>query len=126
MEKTTTSVQALKIDLSKAKDDAIVREALDAERSKSDAAKRDAVRAAAAAVSLRSAFADSFAACGDRADAAPAPASGGASAPAAGLVQSDVFSRLDDTAGELAAALDASHAAGTACQDISNAGAVKP
>lgn len=80
------------------------------------AARADAGRARAAADRLRRA-ADAYAAavCGGAAADSPSTAS---SAPATGpgLVLADLFGRADARAGELAAAFDAAHAAGVACE----------
>lgn len=80
------------------------------------AARADAGRARAAADRLRRA-ADAYAAavCGGAAADSTSTAS---SAPATGpgLVLADLFGRADARAGELAAAFDAAHAAGAACE----------
>ena len=80
------------------------------------AARADAGRARAAADRLRSAAtAYATATCGGPAADSPA-APGSASAAGPGLVLADLFGRADDRAGELAAAFDAAHAAGVACE----------
>lgn len=68
-----------------------------------------AARAGAAARSLHDAAAR-------RAAEAPAAAGAGQAATPAAVVLADVFRRADGRAGELAAALDASRAAGLACE----------
>lgn len=85
----------------------------------SSRAHADAVGAAGAAVGLRVAVATVAARCG----AAPGPATASAVSPAAsapGVVLSDVLGRVDDTAGELASALDASFIAGQQCERLSD------
>lgn len=82
----------------------------DEARTQVAAARRDAAAARAGADSLRTAAAAAGRACG--------AASAGGSDPAAGTgpVLADVLGRADDVAGELAAALDESRAAGLACE----------
>ena len=75
-----------------------------------DRAQSDRRRADAAARSLRDAASIAAASC-DSQTAAPSQA---ASAP--GMVLADVLGRADAVAGELAAAFDASRAAGIACE----------
>ena len=79
------------------------------------AARADAVRARAAADRLRIAARAAAGAC-DAGAADPASPDAGTPATGPGLVLSDVLSRADDTAGELASALDAARAAGLACE----------
>lgn len=78
-------------------------------------ATADADRARRAADSLRDAARAAAARCSAPADD-PTAAEPGASAASPGLVLADVLGRADDRAGELAAALDASRAAGLACE----------
>lgn len=75
-----------------------------------DRAQADRRRADAAARSLRDAASIAAASCDSQA-AAPSQ-----SASAPGMVLANVLGRADAVAGELAAAFDASHAAGTACE----------
>ena len=79
-------------------------------------ARRDAGRAAVAADGLRRAAARAAAACGGAPTGDTAAADGGEAAAGPGLVLADVLGRADGAAGELAAALDASRAAGLACE----------
>ena len=79
-------------------------------------ARTDAAAAARAAGSLRQRAAALAAAC-DRGPAPnPAPAGGSAPTSGAGLLLADVLGRVDDVAGELAAAYDQARAAGHACE----------
>lgn len=78
-------------------------------------ARTAAVAAAVSDLGVRHAFA-AAAAGRCAASGSAAAASGIDSAPAAGVVLSDVFGRADGRAGELAAALDQSHARGLACE----------
>lgn len=95
---------------------AAMQEIADATQASLAAVRADAVRARAAADRLRNA-ATAYAAahCGGASpDTAAAPGSASAAGP--GLVLADLFGRADDRAGELAAAFDAAHAAGVACE----------
>jgi hypothetical protein len=78
-------------------------------------ARDDGARADAASVGLRDAF--RAAATADHRSAASDPTAPGISptATSTGLVLTDVFGGADDTAGELAKALDAAYIAGTEC-----------
>ena len=79
-----------------------------------DAARRDAAGARAAADGLRATLAryrSAARAAQDSGTASTGPAAGDALD-----LLADLFSRADETAGELAAALDLSHSAGVTCQ----------
>lgn len=65
---------------------------------------------------LRDDFRASIAAGRGGAASAPAAAAGSASGPAAGVVQADVFGRLDDATGELALAADRAYTRGLGCE----------
>jgi hypothetical protein len=80
-----------------------------------DQARADAATAAVVADGLRRA-AGAAATRGCAAPSNPAAAPAGPPDPAAGLVLADVLGRADQAAGELAAAADAAHAAGAACE----------
>lgn len=77
-------------------------------------ARSAAAGAATAAVGLRDAAAGAAGRCGTSLATAPVAISAPASAP--GLVLADVLGRADDTAGELAAALDLAYVAGRQCE----------
>lgn len=88
-------------------------EALERER----AAHADADRAAVAATKLRdAAIARALAASRRVVSADPAAVGGGAAAPAPDMVLPDVLGRVDDTAGDLATALDVAHIRGQQCE----------
>lgn len=91
------------------------KEANDEAQRLTNRARTAAAGAAAVAVGLhdaaRAAGARSCASASD-----PAAVSVSASTTAAGLVLADVLGRADDTAGELAAALDLAHLAGKQCE----------
>lgn len=94
---------------------------LDAQKEANDEAQRLATRArsaaagaAVAAVGLRDAAAGAAGRCSGSGDPSPVVISAPASAP--GLVLADVLGRADDTAGELAAALDLAYLAGRQCE----------
>lgn len=78
-------------------------------------AEADAARAAVAARGLRERAA-ALAAGGGAAPSDSAASAECAPARAAGDLLADVLGRLDETAGELAAALDAAHGAGISCE----------
>ena len=81
-------------------------------RSKLDAAHADAIASRAAAVGLRQQLADYR----QRARCNPASAGGGAPAEDPLFLLSDLLSRADDRAGELAEFADRAHIAGRACE----------
>lgn len=78
-------------------------------------ARSDAAAARGAAQRLRD-YAAQLAAAASTAASDTAAAEGGAPAAGPGLVLLDLFRRVDDTAGELASALDESRARGIACE----------
>lgn len=77
-------------------------------------ARSAAAGAAVAAIGLRDAAASAAGRCATRAD--PGAVAVSAPANATGLVLADVLGRADDTAGELAAALDLAYVSGRQCE----------
>jgi hypothetical protein len=92
---------------------ALRKEAEDAQ-AVADRARRDADRAAAAAVSLRDAARKAGAACGGASPADPRATASGP--PAGGRLLAEVLGELDDFAGAVAAEADRRGIAGSACE----------
>ena len=91
-------------------------------RNKLDAAQADAVASRAAAAGLRQQLADFR----QRARCNPTPAGGGTPAEDPLFLLSDLLSRVDERAGELAEFADRAHIAGRACEIAYDSVRIKP